>query len=75
MMNKLIGLLVAAWLAVGFVPVAQSGFEEGVAAYKQGDYDTALKELKPIAEQGDADVTVHARPDVSIVSTNHTLSD
>ena len=52
-MIKLIGLLVGCWL--GFVPVAQAGYEEGWAAYDRGDYATAAKELKPLAEQGDAD--------------------
>ena len=31
-----------------------AGFDEGVAAYKRGDYATALRELRPLAEQGDA---------------------
>ena len=29
-----------------------SSFQEGVDAYKRGDYDTALKEFLPLAEQG-----------------------
>ena len=33
---------------------AWAGFDEGVAAYKRGDYETALKEFRPLAEQGDA---------------------
>ena len=53
-MNKLIGLLVSCWLAVGFVSVALADFDDGVAAYEQGDYATAFKEFKPLAEQGDA---------------------
>ena len=28
---------------------------DGFAAYERGDYDTAFKELKPLAEQGDTD--------------------
>ena len=55
-MNKLIGLIVAAWL--GFVSVAQADYDEGVAAYEKGDYDTAYKELKPLAEQGDANAQI-----------------
>ena len=31
---------------------AVSGFDKGVAAYKRGDYATALRELRPLAEQG-----------------------
>ena len=30
-----------------------AGFEEGVAAYDRGDYETAFMEFKPVAEQGD----------------------
>ena len=30
-------------------------FQKGVDAYKRGDYATALREWKPLAEQGDAD--------------------
>ncbi len=29
-------------------------FGEGIAAYERGDYATALKEFRPLAEQGDA---------------------
>jgi hypothetical protein len=34
---------------------AQAGFEDGLAAYKRGDYATALKEWQPLAEAGNAD--------------------
>ena len=34
---------------------AWAGFDEGVAATKRGDYETALREWRPLAEQGDAD--------------------
>jgi len=53
--NKLIGLLVAACLVVGFVPAAQADFADGTAAFDQGDYDTAIKELKPLAERVNAE--------------------
>ncbi len=33
---------------------AWAGFAEGLAAYKRGDYATALREFRPLAEQGDA---------------------
>ncbi len=33
---------------------AWAGWDEGVAAYKRGDYETALLEFRPLAEQGDA---------------------
>ena len=32
----------------------RADFQAGVEAYKRGDYDTALKEFRPLAEQGDA---------------------
>ncbi len=32
-----------------------AGFYEGFNAYNKGDYATALSELRPLAEQGDAD--------------------
>lgn len=31
-----------------------AGWEEGFLAYEQGDYATALKEMRPLAEQGNA---------------------
>lgn len=31
-----------------------AGFDEGLAAYKRGDYATAIKEWRPLAEAGDA---------------------
>ena len=52
--NKLICLLVGCCLAIGFVSVAQADFADAEAAFARGDYDTALKEFKSIAEQGDA---------------------
>ena len=33
---------------------ALAGFDEGVVAFKAGNYELALKEFKPLAEQGDA---------------------
>ncbi len=32
-----------------------SSYQAGLDAYERGDYDTALKEWRPLAEQGDAD--------------------
>ncbi len=40
-------------LALAAAPV-QAGFREGALAYSHGDYATALKELEPLAAQGDA---------------------
>ncbi len=33
---------------------AWAGLDEGIAAYKRGDYATAVREWRPLAEQGDA---------------------
>jgi len=41
----------AALLVVMALP-AMAGFEEGLAAYDRGDYRTALREWKPLAEKG-----------------------
>ena len=41
------------FLLVGLSP-ANAGFEEGLAAYQRGDYKTAYREFKPLAEKGDA---------------------
>ena len=30
-----------------------SSYQEGVDAYERGNYDTALKEFRPLADQGD----------------------
>ena len=34
---------------------AYADFEAGLEAYKRGDYETALREFKPLAEQGIAE--------------------
>ncbi len=48
-------LLVVAALAVGLaMPVWGQDFDAGLAAYERGDYAAALKEFRPLAEQGDA---------------------
>ena len=49
--HTIIGLILSAVLVA---PVAWAGFEEGVNAYKKGDYATALREWRPLAKQGDA---------------------
>ncbi len=53
------GLALIAALCAGFtlgltVP-AWAGLDEGVAAYHRGDYATALREFRPLAEQGDTE--------------------
>ena len=42
----------AVLLIVTVLPV-WAGWTEGVAAYKRGDYGTAFREFKALAEQGD----------------------
>ncbi len=39
---------------IGLAAPAWAGFDEGVAAYERGDYETALREFRVLAEQGDA---------------------
>ncbi len=56
---KLAGLALVAALCAGFTlgltAPAWAGWDEGFAAYKRGDYATALREFRPLAEQGMAD--------------------
>jgi hypothetical protein len=40
---------------LGLTAPAWAGFDEAVAAYQRGDYATALRELRPLAEQGVAE--------------------
>ena len=51
---KRIALAVA--LLVSVAAPAWAGFEEGQAAYARGDYETAVREWVPLAEQGNASV-------------------
>jgi TPR repeat protein len=55
-MNRTFKAAVAALIfAAGFAgPVAAGPFDDAFAAYKKGDYATALRLLRPFAEQGDA---------------------
>ena len=46
------GFAIAILLALLALPVAAQDFEKGVAAHKRGDYATALREWRPLAEQG-----------------------
>ncbi len=48
-------IAIAAVLLVTLVGPVRAGFDEGLVAYKQGDYATALKEWRPLAGRGDAD--------------------
>ncbi len=55
---KLAGLALIAALCAGFTlgltAPGWAGFDEGVAALQRGDYATALREYRPLAEQGHA---------------------
>ncbi len=54
------GLALIAALCAGFILgltacTDEADFNAGVAAYKRGDYATALREWRPLAKQGNAD--------------------
>ncbi len=55
---KFAGLAFIAALCAGFTlgltAPAWAGWDEGVAAYHRGDYAAALREFRPLAEQGNA---------------------
>ena len=50
----MIRTIAAAVLMFGLAAPAWAGFDEGMAAHKRGDYETALREWRPLAEQGNA---------------------
>ena len=50
--NRLIVIATLVW--AGLVGLAWGGFAEGWGALLRGDYASALSELRPLAEQGDA---------------------
>src|SRR6266508_100629 len=56
-MRGVLGLLGLIWLLLapggGVVRPAWAGLDEALAAYKRGDYATALREVRPLAERGD----------------------
>ena len=41
-------------LLVSVAAPAWAGFDEGLAAYERGDYESALREWEPLADQGGA---------------------
>ncbi len=53
-MKALRGVIVLVLALVLPAPVLAAGLEAGVEAYDRGDYATALKEWRPLAEQGNA---------------------
>ncbi len=56
LVKKGVALIVAlcAGFTLGLTAPAWAGLDEGVAAAERGDYATALRELRPLAEQGNA---------------------
>ena len=51
-------ILIVVWVVLGGSVVSTptwAGLKEGVAAYKAGDYEVALRELLPLAEKGNAE--------------------
>ena len=48
-------IIIAATLLVAFMATAWADFQEGYAAYERGDYATALREWRPLAEQSHAE--------------------
>lgn len=55
---KRIGIMVFP-LLLAVHGLAWGGFNEGLAAARQGDYNTALREWRPLAQQGDANAQYH----------------
>jgi TolA-binding protein len=51
---KRITTVLATILSLAFTPLAAQDYDNGVEAYNAGDYQTALQEWRPLAEQGDA---------------------
>ena len=45
-------------ILLGLAAPAWAGFAEGVAAYERGDYATALREWRPLAEQGNVNAQI-----------------
>ena len=56
MKNPTVTICLTLAVLLGSAGVSESAdFQKGSAAYKSGDFATALREWKPLAEQGDAD--------------------
>ena len=54
-MNRLLILPVLLLTLLLGTPAFSADFQKGVTAAQSGDYATALRELTPLAKQGDAD--------------------
>jgi len=53
-LRKLVLVVVFVTLGLSASQSAEGGFKEGLDSYDRNDYATALKEWKPLVEQGDA---------------------
>ena len=51
-MKRIISAIV---VLIGLAAPAWAGFDEGAAAYRRSDYAAALREWRPLAEQGHLD--------------------
>ena len=47
--------LVAAFVVLVACAPARAGYDDGLKSFKNGDYAAALRELRPLAEEGNAD--------------------
>ena len=53
--SKILGtLLVALMLTIGGISAHAGPYEDGIVAFQRGDYASALRLFRPLAEQGDA---------------------
>ena len=52
-------LLLALCLVAGLAGTTSADVKGGVKAYQRGDYETAMRELKPLAERDDVDAQYH----------------
>ena len=67
-MKRLLSILMVFGVFLGSTGMSWGAdFQKGLTAYKNGDYATALREWKPLAEQGDA----HARVRIPLQTPNH----
>jgi uncharacterized protein len=60
MKRRTTALLVAGLIALVLIGLASAGpLEDGVAAYRQGDFAAAIRLLRPLADEGDAKAEFH----------------
>src|SRR5271157_5351904 len=60
MKRRATALFLGGCLALALIELASAGpLEDGVAAYRQGDFATAMRLLRPLADEGDAKAEFH----------------